>query len=86
MGSIISKIAGEIALHGSYEAYCAWRDRPDDDILYFPDPEVVERPEVRVPSNGREIESFFFDEIALPTRPAVNSKAPRNLPGGKQEF
>lgn len=29
MSSSISKIADEINLHGSWEAYCAWRDRSD---------------------------------------------------------
>jgi len=32
MGSIISKIADEIALHGSYEAYCAFRDKQESII------------------------------------------------------
>ena len=27
MSSIISKLADEIKLHGSYEAYCAFRDK-----------------------------------------------------------
>ena len=45
MGSIISKIADEIALHGSYEAYEKFRDKEEkeEDIPYFPDPEVVPR-------------------------------------------
>lgn len=30
MGSIISTIADEIRLHGSWEAYCAWRDRGEN--------------------------------------------------------
>lgn len=42
MSSIVSKLADEIKLHGSYEAYCAFRDRvqekPDpEEIPYFPD-------------------------------------------------
>ena len=27
MSSIVSKLADEIRLHGSYEAYCAFRDK-----------------------------------------------------------
>ena len=48
MSSIISKLADEIALHGSYEAYCAFRDRAQEkpeqeEISYFPDPEEIVR-------------------------------------------
>lgn len=49
MGSIISKIADEIKIHGTYEKYVAFRDR-DEDIPYFPDPEEVPRvPDVVLP-------------------------------------
>ena len=47
MSSIISKLADEIKLHGSYEAYCAFRDNDQvkkedpEDIPYFPDPEEL---------------------------------------------
>ena len=62
MGSIVSKLADEIALHGSYEAYADWRDRQRDDIQYFPDPEVVNRPEIGF-DNGFVIDGFVFDEV-----------------------
>ena len=35
MGSIISKLADEIKLHGSYEAYCAWRDMKDPEANFI---------------------------------------------------
>lgn len=38
MSSIVSKLADEIKLHGSYEAYCAFRD---SDQVQKNDPEVV---------------------------------------------
>ena len=42
MTSIVSKLADEIKLHGSYEAYCAYRDRHE---VERDDPEDVgERP------------------------------------------
>lgn len=50
MGSIVSKIADEIKLHGSYEAYLKFQEMQDSkvehlpdkcDIPYFPDPEEV---------------------------------------------
>jgi len=58
MGSSISKIADEIALHGSYEAYEEFRDKKakEEDIPYFPDPEVVphiqQRPAPNFPPGG----------------------------------
>lgn len=39
MSSIVSKLADEIQLHGSYEAYCDFRDK--EEVQYFPDPEEV---------------------------------------------
>jgi hypothetical protein len=34
MSSIVSKLADEIQLHGSYEAYCAWRDQDGSGPLH----------------------------------------------------
>lgn len=48
MSSIISKLADEIKLHGSYEAYCAFRDKNQvkredpDDVAERPTPEQCE--------------------------------------------
>lgn len=33
MGSIISKIADEIELHGSWENYLAWRDQQEQERI-----------------------------------------------------
>lgn len=47
MSSIVSKLADEIKLHGSIQAYVDFRDKDQvkkedpEDIPYFPDPEVV---------------------------------------------
>lgn len=40
MCSIVSKIYDEIMLHGSWEAYCKWRDR--EELPYFQAPEAVD--------------------------------------------
>ena len=60
MGSIISKIADEIELHGSYEEYCTWRDRHE--IPYFPNPEVVGESSLPF-DNGLKLDGFIIDEF-----------------------
>lgn len=47
MGSIIQKLADEIELHGSYQAYCDWRDKVGCEIPYFSDPEIIS-PETKI--------------------------------------
>ncbi|MDQ6479819.1 hypothetical protein [Dyadobacter sp. LHD-138] len=51
MSSIISKLADEIKLHGSYEAYCAFRDQ----VKIESEPEDVPRvPGWIIPKEGSE--------------------------------
>ena len=61
MGSSISKIADEIKAHGSWEAYCAWRD-----AIYFPAPEVA-NPEIQVALDpaGPKCQVVVFEKVVL---------------------
>ena len=73
MSSIISKLADEIALHGSYEAYCTFRDdiqeKPEQkEIPYFPDPVEVIRDPVKE-SLLRQLDVFKKEFIKARNQP-----------------